>query len=669
MRNEDFRRNRGPRADGESRHVHVPRYGRVGGRRRSSGTGCSSSATTRTRRTSGPLHTFSANTGGEPVGGNVTRVLASDLDALSTYLTQNFRLRDRPFENLPAETPAKRYLIRGDHNLNNGNKISFRYNQLDSSACKVLSGVGVGRPGPDARHQLPPVCEFELRAAREHQVGRRRVELGHRQEHVDTASWRATRPTTRTAATSAAAFHSSTSSRPTGRPTASFGSEPFTPNNELTLPHDQIQDNFTKFGNQPLADVRLHDAAVQVATTRSSTAASRAPTSTARWPTSTPTPTAIWRTRTARRRAITPRRFQVRWMNIPGLRQADPEAEGRERRRVRAGRVAAAAQSDGHGADIRFDVPSFDRHQRIPNPNADALTFRDETGCAGAVLERHPARCQDTRGRRASASTGTSPAISRRSSAAAPASSPVRRSTSGSRTSSATPACSRARCSRTIRRRAPFNPNVERYRPANVTGAPAASYELNVTDNDFKFPQVWRTNLAVDRRLPGGMTGTAEFVYNKDVNGIYYINANLPAAQSAFTGVDARPAGWTACAAPTAVRHRSTSRRQPGHRAIVMKNQSVGNRGISRRRWRSRCITASRCKGAYSYGDAKNTIDPGSTASRRSTSTSTRAIPTTRASGARSGPGTRVFVQTPVQPSYFGFGATTISAFLEAKPR
>ena len=26
------------------------------------------------------------------------------------------------------------------------------------------------------------------------------------------------------------------------------------------------------------------------------------------------------------------------------------------------------------------------------------------------------------------------------------------------------------------------------------------------------------------------MIGTAEFIYNKDVNGVYYFNANLPAA-------------------------------------------------------------------------------------------------------------------------------------------
>ena len=51
---------------------------------------------------------------------------------------------------------------------------------------------------------------------------------------------------------------------------------------------------------------------------------------------------------------------------------------------------------------------------------------------------------------------------------------------------------------------------------------------------------MWRSNIAVDRRLPGGITGTAEFIYNRDVNGIYYINANLPAAQTAFAGADNR---------------------------------------------------------------------------------------------------------------------------------
>ena len=64
-----------------------------------------------------------------------------------------------------------------------------------------------------------------------------------------------------------------------------------------------------------------------------------------------------------------------------------------------------------------------------------------------------------------------------------------------------------------------------------MTGAPAASVDLAVTDPDFKFPQTWRTNIGVDHKLPWGMIGTGEFIYNRDVNGVYYINANLPAAQ------------------------------------------------------------------------------------------------------------------------------------------
>ncbi len=74
-----------------------------------------------------------------------------------------------------------------------------------------------------------------------------------------------------------------------------------------------------------------------------------------------------------------------------------------------------------------------------------------------------------------------------------------------------------------------------------MTGAPASSYELALTDPDFKFPQTWRSNIAVDQRLPWGLIGTGEFLYNRDVNGIYYINANLPAAQTAFVGADNRP--------------------------------------------------------------------------------------------------------------------------------
>jgi hypothetical protein len=219
----------------------------------------------------------------------------------------------------------------------------------------------------------------------------------------------------------------------------------------------------------------------------------------------------------------------------------------------------------------------------------------------------------------------------------------------------------------------PFTTDIDRYKPANVTGAPAASYELNVTDNSFKFPQVWRSNIAVDRRLPWGITGTAEFVYNKDVNGIYYINANLPAAQSTFAGVDARPR-WTGapCAAPTAGPCVTRINNAAGNQvtaAIVMKNQSVGNSWNASGTLSKALYHGLTVKGAYSYGDAHNTIDPGSTANSSFNLNQHRSDPNNPGLGrSQSAQGHRVFVNTSYNRSYFGFGATTIAAFWEASP-
>lgn len=53
------------------------------------------------------------------------------------------------------------------------------------------------------------------------------------------------------------------------------------------------------------------------------------------------------------------------------------------------------------------------------------------------------------------------------------------------------------------------------------------SFDLNTVDPDFKWPQVWNTNLAIDKKLPAGFMGTLEFLYGKDINAIYMRNADL----------------------------------------------------------------------------------------------------------------------------------------------
>jgi hypothetical protein len=54
------------------------------------------------------------------------------------------------------------------------------------------------------------------------------------------------------------------------------------------------------------------------------------------------------------------------------------------------------------------------------------------------------------------------------------------------------------------------------------------SFDLNAMDPDFKLPQVWNTNIAVDHKLPWDMLGTIEFLYGKDINAVYMRNADLP---------------------------------------------------------------------------------------------------------------------------------------------
>ncbi len=53
------------------------------------------------------------------------------------------------------------------------------------------------------------------------------------------------------------------------------------------------------------------------------------------------------------------------------------------------------------------------------------------------------------------------------------------------------------------------------------------SFDLNALDPDFKWPQVWVTDVAVDQTLAEGLVGTVELVYGNDVNAIVARNADL----------------------------------------------------------------------------------------------------------------------------------------------
>ncbi|MBN2347032.1 MAG: TonB-dependent receptor [Candidatus Aminicenantes bacterium] len=60
--------------------------------------------------------------------------------------------------------------------------------------------------------------------------------------------------------------------------------------------------------------------------------------------------------------------------------------------------------------------------------------------------------------------------------------------------------------------------------------------EVDLIDKNFTYPQVLRTNLAVDHELPWGVVGTLEFIYSKNINEILYQNLNLRQTGAMGTG-------------------------------------------------------------------------------------------------------------------------------------
>ena len=69
-----------------------------------------------------------------------------------------------------------------------------------------------------------------------------------------------------------------------------------------------------------------------------------------------------------------------------------------------------------------------------------------------------------------------------------------------------------------------FQSDVDYYRPDPATLEAEIPSAFSVTADDFKLPQVWRSNIAVDHRLPRGFIGTAELIYSKDFNSPLAVN-------------------------------------------------------------------------------------------------------------------------------------------------
>jgi hypothetical protein len=596
--------------------------------------------------TTGPGTTFRARSAGETAAGSTTRVLASDLDTLSQTLASRFSYDAGPYQNYEHLTPGKRYLAKFDYNVSNRNKLSFRYSQLDSETDVLLSNsssLGFGTRRTNTTGLNFQGSNYQILENRKSAIGELNTVIGDDMSNSLIVGYN---KSDESRSTRVGTFFPFVDILEGGSVYTSFGYEPFTPNNELRYEEFQLQNNFTKFAGK-----HSYTAGFSLERYKSENVFFPGAQSVYVY-----NSLADFYDDINRVRPVTLNRFQVRYNNIPGQEKPLQPLE--------VTYTGAYLQDEWSVSDklkviggLRMDVPIFGE-TGYRNANADGLTFRDESG---APVQYDTAKLPD-------ANILWSPRLGFNMDVSEARTTQVRGGTgiftgkplfvwiSNQIGNTGVLTGFIENIGATNR---PFNPDPNAYKPTTITGAPAASYELALTDPDFKFPQVWRSNIAVDRRLPWNVTGTAEFLYNRDVNGVYYINANLPAAQSAFTGADTRMR-WTSNRINNVTGNQVTN-------ATVMKNQDVG------RSW-NMIFSAKKnaqwgmVQAAYNYGESKNTVDPGSIAFGSWTANEMSNDPNNPGLAfADASPGHRIFLTGVYRREYFGFGGTSIAAYWESR--
>ncbi len=550
-------------------------------------------------RRADPATEYTANSGSEPVTGNKTRVLSSDLDALSTYLLNNYNYATGPYENYDNETTSDKFLLKLDYNISRDHKLSVRYNSLKSSTDILTSnssslGFGARRTNNNAlNYQNSNYIQNEniqsVIAELNSTFGNKfsnQVIAGYTFQNEDRGS--------------RGDFFPLVEIQNNSTTYITFGFEPFTPKNQLEYKTIQFQDNFTYYmGKHTLtAGFNIENFEFRNVFFPGSQSVyvfnSLADfyTSSDNYLNGTTLP-------------VTTRRFQLRYSALPG--GAEPvqpsevlywgiylqdEFEPKEGLKVIAG--------------IRMDIPSF-KDTGYDNATVSTLSFFDPMGNPYSINTAQLPESSPLISPRIGFNWDimNNKSLQVRGGTGVFTGRPVFVWISNQIGNNGVLTGFEQLDNTSVR---PFSPDPAAYIPVSPT-APT-SVEIAATDPEFKFPQTWRSNIAVDKQLPWGLVGTLEYIYSQDVNAMSYFNANLPPAQATFGPQDGRPR-WTDS------RYNDPPTVSPSYTITSAEVLTNTKRGYSY------SVTAQVERpmqagffgmAAYNFGVSKNTIDPGSIA-------------------------------------------------------
>ena len=599
--------------------------------------------------------TFRARRPGETQGGSISRPTFEQMQTLSNFLRDSLNYETGPFEGYNQRRPQSlNWLIKLNYNINDEHKLSLRYNALDAKQDVLISqsaSLGFGnRSGVNSlSYENSNYIQFdriqsviaELNSTFGKSIYNQLI-AGFTYQNEDRGSRGKLFPLVEIQENNTTLI--------------SFGFEPFTPSNQLSYSTFQLQDNFTYFlGNHTVtAGLNLEhyrfrnlffpgSQSVYVynslddwyADARGFLANPNRDTSTVRL-----------------------RRFQYRYSALPGF--ADPVQP------LRVWYPGFYVQDEWQVssnfrvvAGLRLDVPFFE-DTAFDNPIVRDLEFRDGDGNS---IQSDTKKLPDPK-------FLISPRVGFNWNVLSNDKLQVR---GGTGVFTGRPAfvwisnqignngVLTGFIDETNTFRRPFNPNPNAYRPATPTLP--TSFELATVDPNFRFPQVWRTSLGVDYRLPFDIIATFDAIYSQTINGIGYINANLKPATRIFAGPDQR------------LRYDGSANNANRINPNVTSNTVLVNTGKDYalsltgqlqksfgRNWYAQF--------AYTYTDARSTVNPGSIAFG---SWAGNAIPNNPnkpplAFSADAVPH-RIIASGTYRVEYAGSMATQISLFFQAQPQ
>ncbi len=582
----------------------------------------------------GTTFTADASNGAAAISGNTTRVKVSDLDALASFLKTKFNYDPGAYQGFSAPTKSDKAVARLDVNLSDKHKLSIRGNLLISKRDVVISNSGVANGTRTSNNAMPFANSFyvinnniygiiaQLNSRFSNKISNE-LTFGYTANRDFRSSKGGNFPTVDIQDGSVALTTLPPATIPSAQSSQSstyisFGNDPFTPNNLLSTDTWQLSDNLTAYVGKHTITAGL---ALESFTFTNGFTAQINGTYTFNSLTDFYTAANAYLANPAATTSpVYLRNYQAAYSNLPGGAPWLVTTKARQ--------ISAYVQDEVNLESnfnltygIRFEVPYFSG-SGFRNDQVDNLNFIDNTGTkvnlSTSVLPSPKLMISprvgfnyDLKGDKKTQIRGGVGLFTGRPSFVFISNQMGNNGVlNGSVNVNNTAAY-------------PFNPNAPANYPSFVVnpGVPTASYNIATTEKDFKFPQVLRTNIAVDQKVFTDIIATAELMYTQSLSNINYYNANLQPSTTRFAGPDGRPRfaglGLSGAAQTNALRINNGLNGTPNlSDATVMESGPLG--GSINATFKLEKPTKASGLGwmfAYNFARARDLMTPGSIAS------------------------------------------------------